>query len=80
MEISNRIAIISGWFSVLVVALWILALIDIVKSGKNSKEPVTVWILLILLLPLVGSLLYFQIGRKRLRENKREFNPSFHQR
>lgn len=66
--------------SFLVLVLWMWALIDLVKSSKGSKEPMAIWALLILFLPLLGSILYFQIGRRRMRENKRTFDPAFNRR
>lgn len=43
------------------VALWIFALIDCIKSNNPNK---IIWIIVIILIPFLGSLLYFLIGRK----------------
>jgi len=43
--------------------LFIIALIDIIQSSMAIEKKL-LWILLILLLPLIGLILYFLIGRK----------------
>ncbi len=45
----------------LVLALWILAIVDCAKSSNPNK---VVWIIVIVLVPLLGSILYFIFGRK----------------
>lgn len=45
---------------VLCVVLWIAALVDCLKSSNPNK---IVWVLVIILLPFLGSILYFLIGR-----------------
>ena len=44
------------WF-----VLWIVAIIDCAKSDNPNK---VVWIVAIILLPVLGSILYFLFGRK----------------
>ena len=45
----------------LVLALWIFAIVDCAKSSNPNK---VVWIIVIILVPLLGSILYFVFGRK----------------
>jgi uncharacterized RDD family membrane protein YckC len=45
------------WF-----VLWIVAIIDCAKSNNPNK---VVWIIVIILLPFLGSILYFLFGRGR---------------
>ena len=45
----------------LVLVLWIFAIVDCAKSSNPNK---IVWIIIIILLPLLGSILYFLVGRK----------------
>lgn len=45
----------------LVLILWIFAIVDCAKSNNPNK---VVWIIVILLVPLLGSILYFLLGRK----------------
>lgn len=47
--------------SVLWFILWIVALVDCVKSSNPNK---VVWVIVIILLPFLGSILYFLLGRK----------------
>lgn len=42
--------------------LWIWAIIDILGSGKSAGEKL-LWILIVLLLPLIGLILYVLLGR-----------------
>ena len=42
--------------------LWIVALVDCIKSSNTNK---VVWIIVIILLPFLGSILYFALGRSR---------------
>lgn len=53
-------------FSLLVIALMIGALVDIITrdDGQVKHLPKMVWIIIVILLPLIGSLLWFAIGRE----------------
>ena len=46
--------------SVLCLVLWIFALVDCIKGNSPNK---VVWIIVIILLPFLGSLLYFAFGK-----------------
>ncbi len=46
--------------SVLWFILWIVALVDCVRSNNSNK---VVWIIVIILLPFLGSILYFLFGK-----------------
>lgn len=48
--------------SIVHLVLVIIAVIDIVKSGMAIEKKL-LWILLIALLPLIGLILYYLIGR-----------------
>ena len=54
----------SGIFGLIVFVLDIVAIIDAVKSSLTTGKKV-LWIVVILLLPLIGLLLYFFLGRKK---------------
>ena len=47
---------------ILSIVLWIVAIVDCVKSNNPNK---VVWIIVIILLPFLGSILYFLFGRSR---------------
>ena len=61
-------ALVGGGMLFLVIALiasivWIWALIDCLTSSMATNEKV-LWVLVIFFLHLLGSILYFAIGRK----------------
>ena len=43
--------------------LWIMALVDCIKSNNSNK---VVWIIVIIVLPFIGSILYFVLGRRTI--------------
>lgn len=43
--------------------LWIWALVDCVKRDFRGNDKV-IWVLIIILLPFIGSILYLIVGRK----------------
>lgn len=53
----------SGVVGLIIFVLDIIAIVDVLKSGMDSVKKL-VWILVILLLPVVGMIIYFLIGRK----------------
>lgn len=53
MNLNYLLSII--WF-----VLWIVALVDCIKGNSPNK---VVWIIVIILLPFLGSILYFLLGR-----------------
>ena len=46
-------------------ALWIYALVDVISANFPESNSKIIWLLLIVLLPFVGTVLYFMIGRKQ---------------
>ena len=54
------------WIIVLVfLALSIVALIDILKSNFKESINKIAWVLIVILLPMVGTILYFAIGKNQ---------------
>lgn len=54
----------SGILALVCLAAWIWALVDILKhdfSGLNKL----IWLILVLILPLIGVILYYLIGTKQ---------------
>lgn len=39
--------------------LWVLALIDIIKSNFKDDTTKIIWVLVVILVPLIGSIIYF---------------------
>jgi hypothetical protein len=42
--------------------LWIYCLVDIIKANFKGENDKIIWLLLIIFLPLIGSILYLAIG------------------
>lgn len=53
----------SSIISVVLLVIWIVALVDILKSSMDTGKKI-LWVVLITVLPLIGVILYFLIGRK----------------
>ncbi len=51
-------------FGLVVLVLDIVAIVDAVKSSLDTGKKV-LWIILILVLPILGMVLYFLLGRKK---------------
>ena len=49
--------------SVLCFLFWIVALVDCLKGNNPNK---IVWVIVIILLPFLGSILYFLLGKSRI--------------
>ena len=48
--------------SVLWFIFWIVALVDCIKGNNPNK---VVWVIVIILVPFLGSILYFLLGKSR---------------
>lgn len=61
--------IIFGFFTMIIglgcALIWVLALIEIVQSEFQDKNERIIWLLLVILLPFIGTILYYAIGRKQ---------------
>nr|MBU1327629.1 PLD nuclease N-terminal domain-containing protein [Candidatus Omnitrophota bacterium] len=53
-----------GILGLLVLILDIIAIVDALKSSMDTGKK-ALWIILILVLPVVGMVLYFLIGKKQ---------------
>lgn len=49
----------------LTAVLWIWAFLDILGSGTQNATDRILWLLIIFLFPILGSIIYFQFGKKR---------------
>ncbi|MGW1456514.1 PLDc N-terminal domain-containing protein [Salegentibacter agarivorans] len=61
---------------ILTAILWIWALVDISRSRFENPSMKWLWIILIFIFPILGSLVYFQFGKKYTKDPKK-FNPDF---
>ena len=53
-----------GILGLLVLVLDIIAIVDALKSSMDTGKK-ALWIILIIILPVVGMVLYFLIGKKQ---------------
>ena len=53
-----------GVIGLIILILDIIALVDILKSSMDTGKKI-LWILLIIVLPVIGMVLYFLIGKKQ---------------
>ena len=53
-----------GLLSLVILILDIVAIVDVLKSSMETGKKI-LWIIIILVLPIVGLILYFFIGRKK---------------
>lgn len=60
----------------IVPVLWIIALIDIIKSEFTGSNKI-IWLLLVFFIPLLGSILYLAIGKgQKIQTAKFSYTPS----
>ncbi|MCR4336726.1 MAG: PLDc N-terminal domain-containing protein [Candidatus Omnitrophica bacterium] len=52
-----------GILGLLILVLDIVAIVDVLKSSMDTGKK-ALWIILILILPVIGMVLYFLIGKK----------------
>ena len=52
-------------FTLLPSIFWIIALIDILKSDFRDTNGKIIWALVVIFLPVIGSILYFLIGKSQ---------------
>ena len=64
-------------FVFLTIGLWFWAILDITRSRFKSSNIRAVWFMAVLLLPVLGSIIYFQFRRKFVLKKRREFKPDF---
>ena len=53
-----------GVIGLIILILDIIALVDILKSSMDTGKKI-LWIVLIIVLPVIGMVLYFLIGKKQ---------------
>ena len=49
---------------ILTVALWLFGLMDILKHEFTGSNKI-IWLVLVFFIPILGSILYFSIGRQQ---------------
>jgi len=54
-----------GLIGLLCLILWVWALVDIINGRFREDSTRIIWILLVILMPFLGSILYYFIGREQ---------------
>jgi hypothetical protein len=63
---------------ILTILLCFWAIFDISKSKFENQTTNTIWLLIVLIFPILGSIVYFQLKRKFIRFETRKFEPKIH--
>ncbi len=63
--------------SILTLALTFWALVDIVKSRFKDPFMRIIWLIIVLFIPILGPIFYFQLRRNLKSKEKRVFQPHF---
>jgi uncharacterized membrane protein YhaH (DUF805 family) len=61
--------------SILMLNFW--AIIDLTRSRFMDPTKRTIWLVLVLFFPFIGSILYFQLRKKFTTKEPRKFQPKF---
>ena len=49
----------------IIIGFWLAALLDIFRHSFRRHDQKALWVLVVLLFPIVGTLIYFFLGRKQ---------------
>jgi heme/copper-type cytochrome/quinol oxidase subunit 2 len=53
------------WVGAVAIIAWVVALVDIIRGrGRFTGGQLAAWILLVIILPVIGTILYFVVGRR----------------
>ena len=63
MDTSGFVWILVMLMWIVPLALWIWAILDIIKSEFRDQTMKIVWLLVVIFLSLLGMILYFAVGR-----------------
>lgn len=53
-----------GLLGLIILVLDIIAIVDLFKGAKENSKKI-LWLILILIIPLIGMILYFLLGREK---------------
>jgi len=62
---------------ILIIGHWFWAIIDLTKSIFKKNYLKIIWFLIVLLFPILGSILYFQMKNRMVNKRRRKFQPNF---
>lgn len=64
-------------FVFLGLTLWVWAILDITRSRFKSPMMNTIFLLIVLFFPFIGSIVYFILRKNLITTRKRKFQPKF---
>lgn len=67
---------ISFLLSAMCIGFWVYALFDVLRSEFRAAHSKFLWVLVILSIPIIGTLLYLAMA-KDIQKGRRRFNPDF---
>jgi hypothetical protein len=73
------IPVLATTLVLLTIVIWFWAIIDIMRSKFQKQFSRTIWILMVLLFPILGSILYFQFKTRLTVKASGKFQPTFNQ-
>lgn len=50
--------------SIISIALWVYAIADIVRGSLSGNSSKIMWLIVVIIFPILGAILYLLIGRK----------------
>jgi Phospholipase_D-nuclease N-terminal len=53
------------WVGAVVIVAWLFAIVDMIRRRERlSRVQLVAWLLIVIILPVVGTILYFVVGRR----------------
>ncbi len=53
------------WVGAVAIVAWLVAIVDIIRFRERfSRGQLAAWILIVIILPVLGTILYFVVGRR----------------
>jgi multisubunit Na+/H+ antiporter MnhG subunit len=65
------VSLLWGTIALLLVVIWVISIVDIVGRHLSAKHTAA-WILIVVLLPVVGSVVYWAMRRQSAEEVQRQ--------
>ncbi|MDT8348050.1 MAG: PLD nuclease N-terminal domain-containing protein [Flavobacteriaceae bacterium] len=64
-------------FFLAALGFWIFTIVDIVRSQFKEPNQNILWLLLVILAPIIGIILYWIMKHQFVQKEPRRFNPEF---
>jgi hypothetical protein len=53
------------WLGAVAIVAWVIAIVDMIRRrGELSRGQLSAWVLIVIIFPVLGTILYFVLGRK----------------